>query len=77
MDYATLIEFIKKNSGAAVAIVLLYINSGKLEYRLERVETALFECYDSKLDARGKPIVNLNQPQFAILPEKIKIKRYV
>ena len=48
MNYAVLIDFVKKNGGAAVAIALMYIYTGKLETRLEKVEGKLFDCYTAK-----------------------------
>jgi hypothetical protein len=48
MNYAVLIDFVKKNGGAAVAIVLMYIYTGKLETRLDKVEGKLFDCYTTR-----------------------------
>ncbi len=48
MNYAVLIDFVKKNGGAAVAIALMYIYTGKLENRLDKVEGKLFDCYTTR-----------------------------
>ena len=74
MDAFTIWEFIKKNGGAAVAIVLLYMNTGKLESRLDKVEGMLFDCYQSKVQNASNPRFKRDE-LLAILPEQIKIKK--
>jgi len=71
MDATTIWDFIKKNGGAGVAIVLLYLNTGKLETRLDKVENALFRCYESK---EVSQCVKYRQDVLAIIPDRIKIK---
>lgn len=72
MDATTIWDFVKKNGGAGVAIVLLYLNTGKLEARLDKVENALFRCYESKGTVSQN--VTYRSTVLAVLPERLKIK---
>lgn len=71
MNYAVLIDFVKKNGGAAVAIVLMYIYTGKLETRLEKVEGKLFDCYTAKTTTTQENKRSLTKvvQLYAVLPE--------
>ena len=78
MTSEILIDFIKKNSGAAVAILLLYINNGKLESRLDSVESKLFDCYQYVRTSSNNTFPNPTHGRalsVAIIPEKIKAKK--
>lgn len=72
MNYAVLIDFVKKNGGAAVAILLMYIYTGKLEQRLDKVEGKLFDCYTIKTATTTKKKETLTKviQLTAVLPEK-------
>ena len=80
MDATKLIEFAKVNSGAAVAIGLLfYFYNGQNE-RLEKVEQKLFDCYMTKQvisQAGDKYTTYELDPLVAILPEKRKQHEYL
>lgn len=71
MNYAVLIDFVKKNGGAAVAIVLMYIYTGKLEDRLDKVEGKLFDCYTAKTATTQNKDRSLTQgvQLYAVLPD--------
>ena len=76
MNYAVLIDFVKKNGGAAVAIVLMYIYTGKLETRLDKVEGKLFDCYTTRTATTTTTTTQNNQRSltkvvqlYAVLPE--------
>ena len=72
MNYAVLIDFVKKNGGAAVAIVLMYIYTGKLETRLDKVEDKLFDCYTTRTATttqnNQRSLTNVAQ-LYAVLPD--------
>lgn len=71
MNYAVLIDFVKKNGGAAVAIVLMYIYTGKLEVRLDKVEDKLFDCYTTRTATaqnKDKSLTKVVQ-LYAVLPD--------
>ena len=71
MNYAVLIDLVKKNGGAAVAIVLMYIYTGKLEARLDKVEGKLFDCYTAKTAATQNDDKSLTKvvQLYAVLPD--------
>lgn len=82
MDATKLIEFAKVNSGAAVAIGLLfYFYNGQNE-RLEKVEQKLFDCYMTKqvisqaTNEAENTTIKINR-LVAVLPEKRKQHEYL
>ena len=81
MNAQKLLEFAKVNSGAGVAIGLLfYFYNGQNE-RLEKVEQKLFDCYMTKqvisqaTNEAEKTTIKFKQ-LVAILPEKQKLYEY-
>lgn len=81
MDTTKLIEFAKVNSGAGVAIGLLfYFYNGQNE-RLEKVEQKLFDCYMTKqvlnqgTNEAENTTFKINH-LVAVLPEKQKLYEY-
>lgn len=71
MNIAVLIDLVKKNGGAVVAIVLMYIYTGKLEVRLDNVERKLFDCYITRTvtaQNEDKSLTKVVQ-LYAVLPD--------
>ena len=81
MDATKLIEFAKVNSGAAVAIGLLFYFYNRQNERLEKVEQKLFDCYMTKqvisqAKNESKNVTYKFNPLVAVLPEKRKHHEY-
>lgn len=82
MDANKLIEFAKVNSGAGVAIVLLfYFYNGQNE-RLEKVEQKLFDCYMTKqvitqATNEAENVTYKFNKLIAVIPEKRKKHEYL
>ena len=71
MNSAVLIDLVKKNGGAVVAIVLMYIYTGKLEVRLDKVEGKLFDCYTTRTvtTQNGDKSLTKAVQLYAVLPD--------
>ena len=82
MDATKLIEFAKVNSGAGVAIGLLFYFYNGQNQRLEKVEQKLFDCYMTKQvmtqgnNEAEKTTYKINR-LVAVLPEKRKEHEYL
>ena len=71
MTPTTLISFVKANSGAAVAIALMYFYIGKLETRVEQVEQKYEDCNRARTEQsrnnKGAPVELVHLE--AVLPD--------
>ncbi len=75
MNANTLIAFAKANSGAAVAILLMYIYIGKLEARVDDIEQKYEDCNTARTqhsrNDKGAPF-NMVRLE-AVLQDKPKV----
>lgn len=85
MDPLSATEAIKKHGVVAVLSIFIFLmynffsdRLDKVEGKLERVESDLYDCLSDKAQALQAPLIQkkytYEHPVLAVLPEKLKIK---
>lgn len=85
MEPISVAESIKKHGIVSVLTLFIFLmynffsnRLDKVEEKLERVESQLYDCLNDKLQVRQSPLSDKKHEEiqytFAIIPDKLKIK---